>query len=106
MSLPEFSMFTPMEMLAQTPRTSPSQIFFVVGLLIGAAVVLGLVILLVRRKMLGVESSTADQAGLMDQLRHLRDSGEITPEEFDAARKSMVSRMTKDTPKPPKPSSE
>ena len=99
-------MFTPMEMLAQTPRTSPSQIFFVVGLLIGAAVVLGLVILLVRRKMLGVESSTADQAGLMDQLRHLRDSGEITPEEFDAARKSMVSRMTKDTPKPPKASSE
>lgn len=99
-------MFTASEMLAQSPRTSPSQIFFVVGLLIGAAVVLGLVILLVRRKMLGAESSNAHQAGLMDQLRHLRDSGEITPEEFDAARKSMVARMTKDSPKPPKPRGE
>lgn len=102
MSHPEFSMFTPMETLAQSARSSPSQIFFVVGLLIGAAVVLGLVILLVRRKMLGRESAGAEQAGLMDQLRHLRDSGEITPEEFDAARKSMVARMTRDTPKPPK----
>lgn len=106
MSHTGFAIFTPMELLAQTPRTSPSQIFFVVGLLIGAAVVLGLVILLVRRKMLGSESSSAEQAGLMDQLRHLRDSGEITPEEFDAARRSMVARMTRDTPKPPKSSSE
>lgn len=106
MRQPGFAIFTPMEMLAQTPRTPPSQIFLVVGLLIGAAVVLGLVILLVRRKMLGSESSSAEQAGLMDQLRHLRDSGEITPEEFDAARKSMVARMTRDTPKPPKSSSE
>ena len=103
---PGTAMYTPIEMLAQTARSSPSQIFFVVGLLIGAAVVLGLVILLVRRKMLGKESGGAEEAGLMDQLRHLRDSGEITPEEFYAARKSMVARMTRDTPKPPKSSSE
>ena len=106
MSSSGFTILTPMEILAQTPRTSPSQIFFVVGLLIGAAVVLGLVILLVRRKMLGRESSSAEQVGLMDQLRRLRDSGEITPEEFDAARKSMVARMTQGTPKPPRSSGE
>lgn len=88
------------ELLAQAPRTPPSKIFMVVGLLIGAAVVLGLVILLARRRLLGQESASAQQSGLMDQLRRLRDSGEITPEEFDSARKSMVARMTRDAPKP------
>lgn len=93
-------------LLAQSPRTTPSQIFFVVGLLIGAAVVLGLVILLVRRKMLSNESTSAQQSGLMDQLRQLRDSGQISPEEYDAARKSMVARLAREAPKPPRPSDE
>lgn len=97
--VPKFWMLA---VLAQAPRTPPSQVFMVVGLLIGAAVVLGLVILLVRRKMLGGESASAQQSGLMDQLRRLRDSGELTPEEYDAARKSMVSRMTGAPSKPAK----
>lgn len=57
----------------------------------------GLLVWLLRRKLLGNEPTAADD-GLLTDLRRLRDSGQMTPEEFDAARKAMLRKFTADRP--------
>jgi uncharacterized membrane protein len=64
-----------------------------VGVLIVVAVVGGLAILYLRRRVLAEAGDADAQGGLMESLRAMRDSGEISQEEFDAARSSMLRRV-------------
>jgi hypothetical protein len=64
-----------------------------VGVLIVVAVVGGLAILYLRRRVLAEAGDADAQGGLMESLRAMRDSGEISQQEFDAARSSMLRRM-------------
>ena len=70
-----------------------TRILIPVAALIVLAVLGGLGVLAVRRRMLAKDTA-ADQGGLLDDLRAMRDRGQITPEEFDAARKSIAAKMT------------
>ena len=64
-----------------------------VGVLIVVAVVGGLAILYLRRRVLAEAGDADAQGGLMESLRAMRDSGEISQQEFDAARSSMLRRV-------------
>lgn len=83
--------------LAQnTPKgkqTSITEILVVVGALIVAVVGLGLVIMFLRRRMLAQDATAWGQVGVMEELRQLRDSGQLSPEEFDAAKGKIVGRV-------------
>jgi len=62
---------------------------------VGLAIVVGagIVVLCYRRKLLGGDRA-ADAAGLLDDLREMRDRGEISDEEFSAAKQTMAARLT------------
>jgi hypothetical protein len=63
-----------------------------VGILIAVLLVGFIVMMWLRKRMLGTD--TMDQgAGFMDSLREMRNSGQMSQEEFDAARKAMAARI-------------
>jgi hypothetical protein len=75
------------------PARRPTDVLVWVGLLIVAVMVLGAAILVLRRNVLS-RGGPADQSpGFMEDLRRMRDRGEITPEEFEAARRAMIARI-------------
>jgi len=63
-----------------------------VGALLVLVVVLGMVIVLVRRRTLG-ETGERAEGGMLDELRRMRDRGDLSSEEYDKARASMVARL-------------
>jgi hypothetical protein len=78
--------------MQETSASSMSAVLWV-GVLIVVAVVGGLAILYIRRRVLAEASDADAQGGLMESLRAMRDSGEISQQEFDAARSSMLRRV-------------
>jgi len=60
-------------------------------------IVAGLVILAIRRRTLGGNDG-ASPASLMEEMRRLRDSGQMTPEEFEATKRKLVERARAQTP--------
>ncbi len=64
------------------------------GVAIGVIVVAGSALLVYRRRVLSDDSARDAQSGLMDQLRAMRDRGDLTPEEYDAAKRAMVARVS------------
>ncbi len=74
------------------------------GLALVALIIAGLVVAWLRRRVLGSQAQTAD-AGLFDELRAMRDRGEMSLEEFDIAKAAMVAKLsgkpTAPRPKPP-----
>lgn len=64
-----------------------------VGVLIVAVVIAGVVLIIVRARVLKKGGDEA-QAGLLDDLREMRNRGEISPEEFDAAKASIAARLS------------
>lgn len=71
------------------------------GLALVALIIAGLVVAWMRRRVLGSQAREAD-AGLFDELRAMRDRGEMTPEEFDTAKAAMVAKLS-GKPIPPRP---
>jgi hypothetical protein len=67
--------------------------------------VAGLVLLALRRRVLGGAGEGLERQGrLLDELRGMRDRGEISAAEFDAAKGAMAARLTgKEVPRPPMP---
>lgn len=86
--------------LAQAAGKDPTPLFVWVGILIVAVVVLFSVLMIVKRKLFARDSSTTADRGLLDDLRAMRDRGEITPEEYDATRKTMAARLAGRAAKP------
>lgn len=69
-----------------------------VGVLIAVALVGGIAAIILRRKFLADEAS-ASPASLMDELREQLKRAEITPAEFDAAKRLVVARATGTSPR-------
>lgn len=84
-------------MIAATPVT---QVLVAVGLLMGAVIALGVILLMYRSRVLSSENAAEAQRGLLDDLRAMRDRGEITLEEYDAARRSLAARLKGEAPPP------
>ncbi len=78
--------------LAQSPSLVPFLAWL--GVAIAILAVAGVVLLLYRRKVLAKDAGRDEQAGLMDNLRAMRDRGELSPDEYDAAKRAMVARFS------------
>lgn len=63
------------------------------GVLIGLCIAGGLLAMLARRRLLASGSDDESAVTLMDSLRAMLRRGEITQEEFDAAKRSMVAKL-------------
>lgn len=82
------------------PPPGPNRAGYVVTLviiLIGVVMAGGLVILLIRRRLFANDASH-NQASAMDSIRAMRDSGQISTEEYDTMRKRMVEKIKGNTP--------
>jgi hypothetical protein len=64
-----------------------------IGLLIVAVVGLGTVLLAIRKRMFARENDMTNARTLMDNLRAMRDSGEMSEDEYDAAKKALATRV-------------
>ena len=65
-----------------------------IALLIVLAVAGGAVLLVLRRRLLGTPPDRANVGGLMDELRAMHARGDLTDEEFAAARRRVIERLT------------
>lgn len=78
-----------------------------VVLLVGALIVLGVILAALRRRLLAPAREPA--LGMFEHLRKMREEGTISPEEYDAIRRQMVSkaaqRPSADEPAPAEPPS-
>jgi hypothetical protein len=81
--------------LAQTKSIAPYVTW--IGVMMGALTLVAIALLVFRAKVLGKDQGLGQ--GMLDDLRAMRDRGEITPEEFEAARSAMIARL-KPTPAP------
>jgi hypothetical protein len=78
--------------LAQAEQSGAiGRILISLGLMIGALVVLGVALMALRRRLLAPER--APEAGMFEQLRRMQADGRITPQEYDAIRQRVVSRL-------------
>lgn len=81
-------------------RGSLTEFFLWLGLAIVAIVAAGLAIAWYRSRVLRGDGASV-QAGLMDDLRAMRDRGELSVEEFDAAKRAIVARFSGGAPVAP-----
>jgi hypothetical protein len=88
--------YVPLVVAQQQQTITPLLIWL--GVLILVAAVGGALLMAYRRRIFGNESSS--QTGLLDDLRAMRDQGQITAEEYDAARKRMAARLAGVAPPP------
>lgn len=65
----------------------------VIGGFIIAVLLLGVVILAVRRRMFTRDNDLQGSRSLMDQLRVMRDKGQMSDEEYEATRRSLASKV-------------
>lgn len=65
-----------------------------VAVLIGAVLVLGFVILAMRRKLLGADAGTAEPGTFLEELRGMQARGEITPAEFESMRRALREKLS------------
>ncbi len=66
-----------------------------IGLLVGALVVITLLWVAIRRKLIDAESPMQAQATALEQLRQLKNRGEITSEQYEAAKAKMAAGLKK-----------
>ncbi len=69
-----------------------------VGALIVAVLILGILILLMRKRLF--VQAGEDAGGMLDQLRALHRAGNLSTEEYDAARKALTTRVAAKMGKP------
>ena len=65
-----------------------------VGVLMVAALAGGILWLWLRRQLFAADAATAP-GSIMEDLRRMRDQGQITQEEYDTVRKRMVAKLAK-----------
>ena len=72
-------------------KALPGALMWLGGMIV-IVVIAGLVILKVRASMFARDAGTAGEEGLLVGLRRMRDAGQISPEEYDTARRSMAAK--------------
>ncbi len=80
--------------IVQRPATNPrEQVIIIIGILIALALIGGTAILILRRRLFQKETDDGVAGSLFEQLRGMRDRGEISPEEFEQTRQAMIRRV-------------
>jgi hypothetical protein len=75
-------------------KADPSQVIVWVAVLMVVIIGGGLLVMLMRRRLLAGEQHAA--GGIMEDLRKMRDSGQMTQEEYDRVRKNMATRLARE----------
>lgn len=88
--------------LAQQGRSQAS-FWLWLFVLIVLTVLAGVVIVIVRRRLIEPDAKANSPGSLMEDLRRMRDRGEITQEEYDRTRKTIAARAAGREPPPPPP---
>lgn len=70
-----------------------AQLWLGVGIMIALTIVAGLLLMRYRRGVLGASADPESGEGIMQMLRRARDRGEMTEEEYQAARRKLVGEM-------------
>jgi hypothetical protein len=100
----------PLFLVAQQAAGTPSRqwtmadsvkVVALIGGLIVLVLILGAILLGVRRRMLAAGSSRDAAGQMMEELRRMRSRGGMTPEEYDAARSAATRRLTANQPQAP-----
>ncbi|MBL8991578.1 MAG: SHOCT domain-containing protein [Phycisphaerae bacterium] len=78
---------------AQLADSSLGPYLLWIVVLIGVVLVATFGILVLRRRLLDPDAPRRSDAGVMEELRTLRDQGKLSHEEFEAARKRIVARI-------------
>lgn len=86
-------------------QSSASEVLILVLFMIGAVVLGGFLLMHLRRRLLGQETTEMASEGLFDSLRRMREAGEISTSEYDAARKRIIERINESKPSAAKPTS-
>lgn len=76
------------------PTTPTIVIVLWAGSLIVVALVGGMLILWIRGRLVERRSEAAGAGTTLEQMRRLRDRGQLSQQEFDAARASLISRLS------------
>lgn len=88
----------PQLLLAESSKSSTQALLYI-GIIIFVTIAGGFIVLMMRRRLLSPQDASADHAGIMDSLRAMRDRGELSQAEFEAARRSMIEKaMSRKTP--------
>lgn len=64
------------------------------AVLIGLCILLGLIVMAIRKRTLDASNTDAQDDSLLGSLRTMRDTGELSEEEFRQARAQVLSRAT------------
>lgn len=80
-------------LLAFAKKIQFQQYLLWLGLAVVLLILAGLAVMWLRRRVLGVDADKM-QAGLFEELRAMRDRGEMSIEEYDAAKATMVARAS------------
>jgi uncharacterized membrane protein len=78
--------------MATLANTAASSIVIWAIVLIAAVLVGALGVFALRRSMFSDHSPHTDHAGLMEQMRRMVDRGEMTQDEYDQARRTIVEK--------------
>ncbi|MBX3395840.1 MAG: SHOCT domain-containing protein [Phycisphaerae bacterium] len=74
-------------------KTGSGDVLFWCVVLVALIVVLGVGLWFLRRSIWGTTSSAVEDGLTLQQLRELRDAGEISEAEFQALRRAMIDRF-------------
>ncbi|MFZ4573397.1 MAG: SHOCT domain-containing protein [Phycisphaerales bacterium] len=75
------------------PKQAVGETLLFIGIMLVLTILGGLGLLWYRRRVLG-GARDGQQGSLMDEFRRMRDSGEISQEEFEATKRVMVARLS------------
>lgn len=84
--------------LSQGGQKAPVQVLLWLGVLIVAAIAMGLAVMYLRRRLLRNHDQRDGSQGFMQELRTMRDTGKISQEEYDRTRKTLAARLAGKSP--------
>lgn len=86
----------------QPPDTRTTHLVLAIAALIAAVMLLGLIIMVMRKRLLARDNAADAGRSFMEDLRRMRDRGEITQDEFDSTRRRIIERARRRPEPPPK----
>jgi len=73
-------------------QAATNDVLFWVALLLGAVLAASVAILALRKSLFAPEAKAEDPGSLMDQVRAMRERGEISEAEYDQVRRKLVAK--------------
>ncbi|MBL0869033.1 MAG: SHOCT domain-containing protein [Phycisphaerales bacterium] len=93
-------MVTTLATISTLAETSPREILYLTGILVGVIVAMSTFLLFLRCKTKSMGGEVVQSSSIMDSLRRMHAEGKLSDEEFQAARAKLVSKIRTGIEKP------